>query len=76
MARDQKSAGISRTKLFFIFILIFGAGVVFAGLFNVGLSATNTMEFCTDCHSMKINLEELQETVHYKNNSSLPLLIH
>ena len=71
MARDQKSAGISRTKLFFIFILIFGAGVVFAGLFNVGLSATNTMEFCTDCHSMKINLEELQETVHYKNNSGV-----
>jgi len=71
MARDQKSAGISRIKLFFIFILIFGAGAVFAGLFNVGLSATNTMEFCTDCHTMKIPLGELQESLHYKNTSGV-----
>ncbi len=71
MVSNQKGTGISRTKLFFIFILIFGAGAVFAGLFNVALSTTNTMEFCTDCHSMKINLEELQETVHYKNASGV-----
>jgi len=71
MARDQKSGGFSRTKLFFIFILIFGAGAVFAGLFNVGLSATNTMEFCTDCHTMKIPLEELQQSLHSKNTSGV-----
>lgn len=39
--------------------------------FNVGLQATNEMEFCTSCHSMKINLEEYKETVHYKNTSGV-----
>lgn len=48
-------------------IIIFIAGIIFAGLFNVGLSATNETAFCTSCHTMKINLEELQQTVHYKN---------
>ncbi|MCP5303711.1 MAG: NapC/NirT family cytochrome c [Pseudomonadales bacterium] len=71
MAQNQKSVSFSRTKLFIILVLIFAAGTIFAGLFNVGLSSTNTMEFCTDCHSMKINLEELQRTVHYKNNSGV-----
>ncbi len=48
-------------------VVIFIAGVVFAGLFNVGLHFTNQLEFCTSCHSMKWNLEELQETIHWKN---------
>ncbi len=52
-------------------LLIFLAGVVFAGLFNVGLSATNTTEFCTSCHTMQTNLREYQETVHYKNRSGV-----
>ncbi|MGD2118018.1 MAG: NapC/NirT family cytochrome c [Chromatiales bacterium] len=52
-------------------LAIFIAGIVFTGLFNVGLSATNEMEFCTSCHSMKVNLEEYKETVHYKNTSGV-----
>ena len=51
--------------------IIFLAGIVFAGLFNMGLSYTNEMEFCTSCHSMKVNLEEYKETVHYKNASGV-----
>lgn len=51
--------------------LIFFAGVVFAGLFNVGLEYTNRTEFCTSCHSMKINLAELEERVHWKSPSGV-----
>lgn len=51
--------------------LVFGAGVVFSGLFNIGLARTNEMEFCTSCHSMKNNFEEYKETLHYKNASGV-----
>jgi cytochrome c-type protein NapC len=64
----RKSAGkISIILLAIIFI----AGIVFAGLFSVGLAYTNEMEFCTSCHSMKVNFEEYKETVHYKNASGV-----
>lgn len=52
-------------------VFVFIAGLVAAGLFNVGLAATNEMAFCTSCHSMKVNLEEYMETVHYKNASGV-----
>lgn len=52
-------------------LVIFIAAIIFTGLFNVGLSATNEMAFCTSCHSMKVNLEEYMETVHYKNTSGV-----
>ncbi|MCB1857186.1 MAG: NapC/NirT family cytochrome c [Gammaproteobacteria bacterium] len=71
MAREDNTSGTSRKMLFFLIIVVFIAGIVFAGLFNVGLSATNEMEFCTSCHSMKVNLEEYMETPHYKNNSGV-----
>ncbi|MEJ2608672.1 MAG: NapC/NirT family cytochrome c [Candidatus Thiodiazotropha sp.] len=51
--------------------LIFVAGMVFTGLFNMGLSYTNEMAFCTSCHSMKVNLEEYKETIHFKNASGV-----
>ena len=66
-----KSTGSSRTKAIVIVSVIFLAGIVFAGLFNVGLAYTNEMEFCTSCHSMKVNLEEFKETTHYKNPSGV-----
>jgi len=71
MADSQSGKKSSKKGLIFILILVFAAGVVFTGLFNVGLSATNTTEFCTDCHSMKVNLEEYKETPHYKNPSGV-----
>lgn len=51
--------------------LIFLAGFVFALLFETGLAYTNTEEFCTDCHTMQIPLNELKENIHYKNASGV-----
>jgi len=65
------SNGSSRTKYFIAGGIIFLAGIVFAGLFNVGLAYTNEMEFCTSCHTMQTPLKELQENVHYKNASGV-----
>jgi cytochrome c-type protein NapC len=66
-----KSSGSSRRSILIIVVLVFLVGIVFAGLFNVGLAYTNEMEFCTSCHSMKINYEEYKETLHYKNTSGV-----
>jgi len=65
------SNGSSRKKTIVVVIVVFLAGIVAAGLFNIGLATTNEMEFCTDCHTMQIPLKELQETVHYKNASGV-----
>ena len=54
-----------------IAVTIFIAGMLFLGGTNSFLAYTNQMEFCTSCHSMQINLEELKETVHYKNASGV-----
>ena len=51
--------------------VIFVTGIIFAGLFNLGLAYTIEMDFCTSCHSMKVNLEEYKQTVHYKNASGV-----
>lgn len=50
----------------------FLAGIIFWGGFNTALEATNTEEFCISCHTMENNVyQELQETVHWKNNSGV-----
>jgi len=49
----------------------FVVGVLFVVLFNSGMSYTNTTEFCISCHSMKNNMNELQETMHWKNPSGV-----
>lgn len=58
-----------RSKLSFILILALGA--VLMSLFNVGLQATNTTEFCTSCHTMQTNLNELKETPHWSSASGV-----
>ncbi len=50
---------------------IFLLGVVFSMGFSTALTYTNEMEFCTSCHSMKINLEEYKKTPHYKSASGV-----
>lgn len=50
---------------------IFIAGVLATFMFNAGLGYTNQMDFCTSCHSMKVNLEEYKDTPHYKNASGV-----
>ena len=54
-------------KAIFLVAVVFAAGVLFAGLFNVGIAKTNELEFCTSCHSMQIPYEEYQDSVHFKN---------
>jgi cytochrome c-type protein NapC len=51
--------------------LIFIGTILFVGVFSVTLEATNTTEFCTSCHTMDINLEELKKTTHYSNASGV-----
>lgn len=60
----------SRGSLIFL-LLVFAAGIIFAGMANVGISLTNEMGFCTSCHSMQVNLEEYKQTVHYQNASGV-----
>ena len=71
MTRSNNGGGSPRKKYFILLALVFLAGIVAAGLFNVGLSATNQMDFCTDCHTMQIPLEEYKESLHYKNASGV-----
>jgi cytochrome c-type protein NapC len=62
---------MAHRKSILLLSLVFVAGIIFAGIANMGISATNDMEFCTSCHSMQINLEEYKETVHYQNASGV-----
>ncbi len=52
-------------------LAIFAAGIAFAGAFNWGLEYTNRTEFCTSCHSMQTNLDELKEKLHWKSVSGV-----
>ncbi|MCU7930522.1 MAG: NapC/NirT family cytochrome c [Candidatus Thiodiazotropha sp. (ex Codakia rugifera)] len=68
----QRAGSKSAGKISIILAgIIFVAGIIFTGLFNIGLAFTNEMDFCTSCHTMKINLEEYKETLHYKNASGV-----
>lgn len=58
-----------RTKKGMLFLVVLGAALM--SLFNYGLQATNTTEFCTSCHTMQTNLTELKETVHYSSASGV-----
>ncbi|MES9980043.1 MAG: NapC/NirT family cytochrome c [Candidatus Thiodiazotropha sp. 6PLUC5] len=68
----ERTAKQSAGKISLILVgIIFIAGIAFSGLFSMGLTYTNEMEFCTSCHSMKVNLEEYKESLHYKNASGV-----
>ena len=54
-------------KKLLIVLAIFVAGMFGLGGVNTFFHYTNSLEFCTTCHSMQTNLEEYKETVHYKN---------
>src|SRR5512141_1111572 len=45
--------------------------LVVVGGFTTTVEATNTLEFCTSCHSMSYNYEEYKESVHYSNKSGV-----
>ncbi len=74
MATDKSSNQSPRffsRKYLLSIIIVFFAGFISFGGFNSILAHTNEMEFCTSCHSMKVNLEEYKETLHYKNASGV-----
>ncbi len=61
-----------KTKISVIsFIVIFLLGAAGLATVNTFFSYTNEMEFCTSCHTMKVNLEEYKETIHFKNQSGV-----
>jgi len=71
MQKDPNGKSRSWTKGLFVALAIFVAGIVFAGVFSVGLEHTNQTEFCTSCHTMQTNLKELEETKHWKSISGV-----
>ncbi len=50
---------------------VFILGILFSLGVSTGLKYTNEMDFCTSCHSMKVNLEEYKKTPHYKSASGV-----
>ncbi len=58
-------------KSVFLLFLVFVAGIIFAGIANLGILATNDMEFCGSCHSMEIPMEEYKQSIHYQNASGV-----
>ena len=50
-------------------VFIFGF-LSFAGM-NSFFKATNTVEFCTSCHTMQQNFTEYKESPHYKNHAGV-----
>jgi cytochrome c-type protein NapC len=50
----------------------FVVGILFWGGFHTALEATNTLEFCINCHEMRDNVyKEYKETIHYSNRSGV-----
>ena len=54
-----------------VVLLVFVGGILFTGIFNVGLSYTNRTEFCTSCHSMQWNKVEWQDSEHFMNHAGV-----
>ncbi len=50
--------------------LVIGLMVVVGG-FTTAVEATNSIEFCTSCHTMSQNYAEYKESVHYSNRSGV-----
>jgi len=56
-------------KLGVLFVFMLGF-LAYAGM-NLFFKETNTLEFCTSCHTMQQNLTEYKETIHYKNHAGV-----
>jgi cytochrome c-type protein NapC len=68
---NSETGGISTKKMLFVAAAIFFMGTIFSSLFGVVMDSTNSTEFCTSCHSMQWNYDELKETVHWENGSGV-----
>jgi cytochrome c-type protein NapC len=66
------SSPSAKYPLLAILLVGFFGGVFFWGGFHTAMEATNTLEFCTGCHSMVDNsFKEYKETVHYANRTGV-----
>jgi nitrate/TMAO reductase-like tetraheme cytochrome c subunit len=53
-------------------VILFLAGIIFWGGFNTAMEATNTLEFCINCHEMEDNVyQEYKPTIHYANRTGV-----
>lgn len=53
-------------------VILFLAGIIFWGGFNTAMEATNTLEFCINCHEMEDNVyQEYTPTIHYANRTGV-----
>ena len=53
-------------------VIFFVVGIVFWGGFNTAMEATNTTDFCINCHEMRDNVyEEYTPTIHYSNRTGV-----
>ena len=57
------------SKLSFIFVFLLGF-LAYSGM-NLFFKKTNTLEFCTSCHTMQQNFVEYKESLHYKNHAGV-----
>jgi cytochrome c-type protein NapC len=65
----QESRSTVRMSPWILLLVGIAGGVVIWGGLNTGMEWTNRTEFCISCHEMTKPLEELKQTVHYKNRS-------
>jgi len=68
---ESKRSGSARKTSLALLAAVFIGGIAFVGAINWGIAHTNTLEFCTSCHTMQTNFEEYKETAHYKNPSGV-----
>ena len=62
----------AKYPLLAILVVGFFGGIFFWGGFHTAMEATNTLEFCTGCHTMADNsFKEYKETVHYANRTGV-----
>lgn len=52
-------------------LIIFVLGGITLGGLNTFFNYTNTMNFCTSCHSMQTNFQEYKNSLHYQNVSGV-----
>lgn len=62
----------ARYSLLALLVVGFVSGILFWGGFHAAMESTNTLEFCTGCHTMADNsFKEYKTTVHYANRTGV-----
>lgn len=67
-ATPKKSSFLKWAGFALIFIIV---GVMGAVGFETAVGYTNTVEFCTSCHSQQFPFEELKKSTHWSNRTGV-----